>query len=56
MTRTSNPCDETAIPANGATPIVGAAAILAGAADSIGNGAGIDNSFHVTIEYMNLFD
>jgi hypothetical protein len=56
MTRTSNPHDKTAIPANGAAPIVGAAAILAGASDSIGNGAGIDNSFHVTIKYMNLFE
>ena len=56
MTRTSDPHDKTAIPANGAAPIVGAAAILAGAADSIGNGAGIDSSFHVTIKYMDLFD
>ncbi len=42
MTRTSNLHDKTAIPANGAAPIVGAAAIAADAADSIGNGAGID--------------
>ncbi len=42
MTRTTDPHDKTAIPANGAAPIVGAAAIAAGAADSIGNGAGID--------------
>ncbi len=56
MTRTSDPCDETAIPTNGAAPIVRAAAILSGAADSIGNGAGIYNSFHVQIKCMNLFD
>jgi hypothetical protein len=56
MLRTSNPCDKTAIPADGAAPIVGAAAILAGATDSIGNEASIDNSFHVTIKYMNLFE
>jgi hypothetical protein len=42
MTRTSDPHDKTAIPANGATPIIEAAAIVAGATDSIGNGAGID--------------
>jgi hypothetical protein len=42
MTRTSDPHDKTAIPANGAALIVGAAAIATGAADSIGNGAGID--------------
>jgi hypothetical protein len=42
MTRTSDPHDKTAIPANGADQIVGAAAIAAGAADSIDNGAGID--------------
>ncbi len=48
MTRTSYPRDKTVILANGAAPVVGAATILAGVADSVGNGTGIDNSFHVT--------
>jgi hypothetical protein len=42
-TMTSNPLDETAIPADGAASIIGIAAIAAGAADSISNGAGIDS-------------
>ncbi len=42
MTRTSNPNDKTAIPANGAAPIVGSAAVVAGAADSIDNFSGIN--------------
>ncbi len=50
MMKTSDPHDKTAIPANGATPIVGAAAIVAGAADSIGNGAGIDGVINAISE------
>jgi hypothetical protein len=50
MTRTSDPHDKTAIPANGAAPIVGAAAIVAYAADSISNGAGIDGIINAILE------
>jgi hypothetical protein len=50
MTRTSDPHEETAIPDNGAAPIVGAAAITAGATDSIGNGASIDGVINVISE------
>ncbi len=50
MRRTSNPHDQTAIPAHGATPIEGTAAIAAGAADSIGNGAGIDGIINAIFE------
>jgi hypothetical protein len=39
---TFDPCDKPAIPANRANTIVGVAAIVAGAVDSISNGAGID--------------
>jgi hypothetical protein len=50
---TSNPRDKTAIPANWATKIVGSAAIVAGATDSISNGTGIDgviNAISATAE------
>jgi hypothetical protein len=50
MTRTSNPHDKTAIPANGAALILGAAAIAAGAAESIGNEAGIDGIINAISE------
>jgi hypothetical protein len=50
MTRTSDLHEETVIPANGAAPIVGTAAIAAGAADSIGNGAVIDGVINAISE------
>jgi hypothetical protein len=50
MTKTSDHHDKTVIPANGAAPIVGASAIAAGAADSIGIGASIDGIINAISE------